>query len=395
MRKSTSVHLRKIKRPTNDCKVKYEWHLRWHGTDGKHYCKKLDDCSKMTKREAEKHRRDFQTELDRKEVPRNKARPMTLEEFCKFHEQTIGDTRKPSTKYEYRLAIQHACNALGKDRLISNIATSDAGRIQSKMTASATSKGKVIGRLRAMFNRAKDWELVTDNPFTKQPMPPPKSSKKRIFDLHEIDAMIKVAPTLWWKAFIQLGYTSGLRLKEILNLQWRDVDLKDASVIVVGKDAEDLQTPDGTSYRTLSWSPKTHQKRSVPIPETTVAILNKLKSTTDGSPYCFISLDRLVILEDKRQAGILRERFEVVNNVLRSFKVIQLHAAKTLDVKEWEIGTVHDLRRSYGTRIADAVPMHVLMKWMGHSDISVTANYYLDVSDHHAEKARGAFGAMR
>ena len=39
--------------------------------------------------------------------------------------------------------------------------------------------------------------------------------------------------------------------------------------------------------------------------------------------------------------------------------------------------------------------MHVLMKWMGHSDISVTAKYYLDVSDQHAETARSAFSAVR
>ncbi len=349
----------------------------------------------MTKREAEKRRRGFQVEMDRKEIPRDKPQSMTLDEFCCFHEQAIGDTRKATTRYEYRLAIQHACNALGNDRLIRTIGTIDAGRIRRKMTASTTTKGKVIGRLRAMFNRAKDWELVTDNPFTKQPMPPPKTRQMRIFELHEIDAMVKVAPTLWWRAFIQLGYTSGLRLNELLHLQWRNVDLKSESVTVVGKEAEDCRAPDGTTYRTLSWSPKTHQRRSVPIPETTVAILNKLKAASDGSPYCFISLIRLLILETKRRSGLLRERFEVMNNVLRNFKVIQRHAAETLETEDWVTGTVHDLRRSYGTRMADVVPMHVLMKWMGHSDISVTAKYYLDVSDQHAETARSAFSAVR
>ncbi len=385
--------LQKIKRRTKNCKVRFEWHLRWHGTDGKHYCRKLADCRQMTKREAEKHRREFQVEMDRNEVPRDKPQSMTLEEFCRFHEQVIGDTRKPTTRYEYRIAIQHACNALGKDRLIRTIAAIDVGRLRSKMTASPTTKGKVVGRLRAMFNRAKDWELVTDNPFTKQPMPPPKTRQKRIFELYEIDAMVKVAPTVWWRAFIQLSYTSGLRLNELLHLQWRDVDFTGQSVTVVGKEAEDFQAPDGTTYRTLSWSPKTHERRSVPIPETTVAKLSQMRAISDESPYCFVSLDRLTALETKQRSGILRERFEVVNNVLRDFKVIQRHAAEALEAEDWVTGTVHDLRRSYGTRMADVVPMHVLMKWMGHSDISVTATYYLDVTDQHAETARGAFAA--
>ena len=84
-----------------------------------------------------------------------------------------------------------------------------------------------------------------------------------------------------------------------------------------------------------------------------------------------------------------------MNNVLRNFKIVQRQAAETLEAEDWVIGTVHDLRRSYGTRMADVVPMHVLMKWMGHSDISVTAKYYLDVSDQHAETARSAFSAVR
>ena len=55
------------------------------------------------------------------------------------------------------------------------------------------------------------------------------------------------------------------------------------------------------------------------------------------------------------------------------------------------IRSIHDLRRTYGTRRADVVPMHVLQKWMGHSDASVTARFYLGQSEHHAALARSAF----
>ena len=55
------------------------------------------------------------------------------------------------------------------------------------------------------------------------------------------------------------------------------------------------------------------------------------------------------------------------------------------------IRSIHDLRRTYGTRRADVVPMHVLQKWMGHSDASVTARFYLGQTEHHAAFARVAF----
>lgn len=385
---STPVHLRRIKRPLSSGGTREEWHLRWHGTDGKHYCKKLANCSQMTKREAEAQRRTFQVEMDRREVPRDKPQAMTLEQFVKFHEQAIGEDRKASTRYEYRIAIKHAVAALGETRTISSIGAPDVVRIKNSMTSSATTKGKTIGRLRAMFNRAKDWGLIKENPFARQTMPRPKSRRMRIFQPDEIAAMISAAPSLWWKAFIQLAYTSGLRRQELLHLQWREIDFEGMTVTVVAKDPEVPDGPDGDKYRSLAWSPKTHQQRSVPIPSSTLDVLGELRAAGDRSPYCFLSLDRLRWLNLKYKQGTLRDRFEAVNNLLRDFRVIQRRAARALSKIEWTLGVIHDLRRSYGTRLADAVPMHVLQKWMGHSDVSVTATYYLDVSEYHAEQAR-------
>ena len=391
MPSTTSVSLKRIKRSGRNGRFRYDWTLRWFQTDGIERSEKIGDASTMSKREAERIRRDFQAKMDAGAAPRDRPREMTLEQFVKFHEQAIADDRKATTRYEYRIAIDHACTALGKDRPIRKITAADVGRIKKSMKASATTKGKTIARLRAMFNRARDWGLVTDNPFAKQPMPPPKARQMRIYQPAEIDAMVEAASNTWWKAFILLAYTSGLRLQELLHLQWRDVDSRALTVTVIGKSTEEFTGPDGGTYRTLEWAPKTHQKRCVPIPASTAATLEKLRHESDGSPYCFLSLDRLAALEAKRLAGTLRERFEVANNVLRNFKAIQRQAANATKAKDWEIGTIHDLRRSYATRMADAVPLHVLQAWLGHSDVSVTAMYYLSVDDRHAEIARAAF----
>jgi integrase len=245
-----------------------------------------------------------------------------------------------------------------------------------------------------MFNHARRWGLVDDNPFAGQPMPKSQSRPKRIFNPEEIKAMIAVAPSLWWKAFIQLAYTSGLRRNELLHLQWRDVDFDNAVIQVTAKNRTRFAVGQA-EYWTLEWSPKSHHVRAIPLPHETLAILKQLKAASDSSLYCFISLERLATMERKRAAGTLRARYEAVNNVLRDFKVIQQHAAKSSGSKDWIVGTIHDLRRTYGTRLADIVPMHVLQRWMGHSDIAVTSSYYLDVSSHHGEQARRAFEAHR
>ncbi len=74
-----------------------------------------------------------------------------------------------------------------------------------------------------------------------------------------------------------------------------------------------------------------------------------------------------------------------VNNVLRDFRAIH-KAAKLAD----PVGTVHDLRKSYCTAMAAAVPMHVLQKWAGHSNVATTAAFYCRVQEHDAKLARDA-----
>ena len=55
---------------------------------------------------------------------------------------------------------------------------------------------------------------------------------------------------------------------------------------------------------------------------------------------------------------------------------------------------MHDLRKSYSTHTAKHVPMHELQKLMGHSSITTTADFYLDVSDDVAAKVGRAFSAI-
>ncbi|XHC26748.1 hypothetical protein ABWH91_05345 [Phycisphaerales bacterium ac7] len=47
---------------------------------------------------------------------------------------------------------------------------------------------------------------------------------------------------------------------------------------------------------------------------------------------------------------------------------------KSLTVEDlaWARGAIHDLRRTYGARIARIVPIHVLKEYMGHAKIQTT-----------------------
>lgn len=266
MQTKTPVHLRKIGRPTANGKTRQEWHLRWHGTDGKHYCKKLGNCNQMTKRDAEAKRRETQVEMDRNEIPRDRSRAMTLSEFAEYHEKMIGSDRRPTTIYEYKHSAKLAEEALGSAATIQAITAADVGKLRNRLKGSAATRAKHISRLRAMFNNAKRWGLIHgENPFANQPMPRFTARSMRIFPPAEIEAMIEAAPVIWWKAFILLGVTAGPRKEEMLNLMSRDLDVNARTISITPKKAEKFTGPDGKEYETLECAPKTYANRTIPI----------------------------------------------------------------------------------------------------------------------------------
>ena len=54
----------------------------------------------------------------------------------------------------------------------------------------------------------------------------------------------------------------------------------------------------------------------------------------------------------------------------------------------------HDFRRTYGTRLARVVPIHVLKEYMGHAKIQTTQEYYLAAETQDGERAREAVNTM-
>jgi len=188
----------------------------------------------------------------------------------------------------------------------------------------------------------------------------------------------------------------------MINLLWRDIDF-DAQTVRVSAKRAGTFAAGGDSYPIMAWSAKSYEERVVPVPESTVSLLARLQGESDGSPYVFVSLDRLAriatVLADKGELGA---NYEPVNNMKARFDLIQTKARAALaeergvavDDVPWERGTIHDLRRTYGTRMARVVPMHVLKEYMGHAKITTTQSFYLAAETQDAERAREALESM-
>jgi integrase len=281
----------------------------------------------------------------------------------------------------------------------------EAGRVEqvAMFQVSETTMGKTLRTLRALFNRSLKAGLLNENPLAGIRLPRQISRAKRIYSPAETRAMRAVAPSFWWRTLIALAETTGLRKQELTNLHWTDIDTTAKTVRVAIKRTGTITLQDGRAMPVLAWTPKSYEERTVPIPDATIGLLTRLKSESDGSPYVFVSLKRLgFVARVIAEKGKLGPNFELVNNLQARFDLIQ-EKARALIAREssvevekvqWAHGSMHDLRRTFGTRMARVVPMHVLKEFMGHAKITTTQEYYLAAETEDADRARDAMQAM-
>lgn len=83
--------------------------------------------------------------------------------------------------------------------------------------------------LRMPFKAAHDAGYIDINPNTKNTVRPVKDQahnfEKDVFTRHQLGDLLRAAPSEDWKGAILCGYYTGLRLRDIADLEWSAVDL--------------------------------------------------------------------------------------------------------------------------------------------------------------------------
>ena len=117
--------------------------------------------------------------------------------------------------------------------------------------------------------------------------------------------------------------------------------------------------------------------RILPLPDPAISTLAELQVLdAEGQEYVFVN-------GKGPNSGQRMNR----NNLWRDFQAIRekVGLAKC---------SFHDLRKSYCTNLADAVPLHVVQELAGHADIRTTRKHYLKVREEQIDSARRALEAV-
>jgi integrase len=230
-----------------------------------------------------------------------------------------------------------------------------------------------------------EWDYLRRNPFKGIKSGKIRKQNWHYFSPEEFKAIIDKTEDLRTKALYTVMYFCGLRLAEALNLFWDgiNIDFEKNKITLVNRTATQEIPP---------FKIKDYEERSVPMPKQVIDILTKLQDEAEtGNPFVFITKARFEELKlcwkekyiDKNRAGdwIFRD---VLPNALKNFK----KRCKDAGIKFNEKMTIHCLRKSYATNLANAgTPVHTLMKLMGHSNIATCQKYYLKSSDANEERA--------
>jgi integrase len=145
------------------------------------------------------------------------------------------------TYWKYRQIVDEFLTHIGvkADRLLREITPTDIRSWRDALKRkglAAPTVNDAIKLLRMPFKAAHDAGYIEINPCTKNSVRPVKDEArnvaKDVFTPEQIAALVDAAPSEDWKGAILAGYYTGLRLRDIADLQWSSVELEKRMITV-------------------------------------------------------------------------------------------------------------------------------------------------------------------
>ncbi len=273
-----------------------------------------------------------------------------IDEFC--HYLLIERTLSQKTIESYQLDImqytKYLRNTLNiKD--INQIKKENINEFLSNLYDSNLKSNSISRKISSikMFHR-----FLFLNHYTKENVSSfivqPKLEKKipNVLSIQEVDDLLNSftennAIELRNKTMVELLYSTGLRISELVNLNISDINLSMGYVKCHGKG---------------------NKERIIPVGEVAITLLQK---------YLRLSRNKLNIHYDNQVLFLSRNGLRITRQ--HFFKILKKHAAK-INLKR-NISP-HKLRHSFATHLlANSVDIRYIQELLGHSDISTTQIY--------------------
>ncbi len=203
-----------------------------------------------------------------------------------------------------------------------------------------TSVIRKIASLRGFFKWATSTGIITKNPASTLEQPKVPQRLPKVISIKEIEEMLHNNLNPLEHVIMELLYSCGLRVSELVNLKLNDIDLNSKYVRCFGKGSKERIIPMGETAKNII-------KEYLPHRE---LLLKKYNLNTK----------RLLIMSNGR---------EITRQDIYTF----IHAQGKLIHKNI---SPHTLRHSFATHLLEnGADLRVVQELLGHSDVSTTQLY--------------------
>ena len=231
--------------------------------------------------------------------------------------------------------------------------------------------------LRAMLHKAVYWQLIISNPAERVQPPKARKPKRRYYDDEQCKILLHNLSLLGedqikYKVAIILTVFTGVRLGELMGLEWQDVDFKNG-IISINRSSQYL-----ADMGVFTKVPKTESSiREIAIPEFIISLLEEYKLWYEEQKSVYGELwtnsDRLFVQADGKPmhpSTISKWFVKYVGQI--GLPVINFHGLRHTNAS---------------LLVAQNIDIAVISARLGHAQISTTLDFYVHPLLSHNRKA--------
>ena len=348
-----------------------------------------------TKKDAEVELAKFVTEVQNGLVVDGKS--LRFSEFTEIWKRDYGSKELAPTTYkrycrmlETRLLPYFGHFYINKIRPTDimkfyDLLEKDTQLVRKKGNNGAKTKKPLSGKtilehhrlLRAMLHKAVYWQLIVANPAERVQAPKARKPKRRSYDDEQTKILLENLERLSieetkYKVAIILTVFTGVRLGELMGLEWQDVDFKNG-IISINRSSQYL-----SDMGVFTKTPKTESSiREIAIPKFIISLLEEYKLWYEDQKSIYGELwansDRLFVQTDGKPmhpSSISKWFVKYVSTI--GLPVINFHGLRHTNAS---------------LLVAQNVDIAVISARLGHAQISTTLDFYVHPLLSHNRKA--------
>ncbi|MCF8241075.1 MAG: tyrosine-type recombinase/integrase [Melioribacteraceae bacterium] len=267
------------------------------------------------------------------------------DEYIRYNASMRSNKTIKTAKCSFNQLIRYTGNQQLKDI---DVKTSDSfiSEVYSRAPSSAL---QYYNHLSAAFNKALQWNYIFENPFNK--VKKPRIPERDIITIpkNELEIIQSNIKENVINDIVSVAVNTGMRLGELVNLQWKSISLSESIINVENRD---------------SFITKSKKNRIIPINENCFKVLSSrypIVRKINKPEYVFYRIPGVKINEDYVSKKFKRAVKDSGLNNRYSFQALRRTFASELVYRD--------------------CPIHEIQILLGHSDIRLTQKYYAKMNN--------------